>query len=306
MDKTKESTASVARPVRVLIVDDEGATRRLLADLVQTWGYTAELAENGYDALRLAKAVAPDVILLDLLMPEMDGMTVLNVLKDTEQTRHIPIIIVTAVDDMGKAVECLDRGAEDVLLKPVHPAFLGSRVRGVIARKLLHDAEEGYERQLAAQNIALERRVAQQNETLQSAYHRLSILDEAKGEFLQVIAHELRTPLTGIVGAGSMLTQTALADDDREKFGKIFQAGSIDFCTSSNTLCCSPKLIRATRARPDNKCNSAVRWRAPRRKCRRWQPRGVSACPWRRVAWSPSMPTPCFWNRPWKHCSKQP
>lgn len=119
-------------PAKVLIVDDEERNRKLLRALVESEGYRTLEAASGREALALAGAEFPAVILLDLMMPGMDGFETAKRLKADASTQHIPIAIVTALDDPSARMRALASGAEEVLLKPVDRWELSARLRNLV------------------------------------------------------------------------------------------------------------------------------------------------------------------------------
>ncbi len=113
---------------RILVVDDIEANRRLLQAKLEAQYYTVIQAENGPQALEVAKAELPDIILLDVMMPGMDGYEVCRLLKQDPNTAFIPVVMVTALSDTEDRVRGLEAGAEDFLTKPVDDFALMSRV----------------------------------------------------------------------------------------------------------------------------------------------------------------------------------
>lgn len=116
------------KPFTLLIVDDEKQNRTLLTELLQD-DYQIILAKNGVQALERAQSHVPDLILLDVLMPEMDGLAVIRALKAADATRHIPVIFVSALDTPDDEERGLDLGAVDYVAKPFHPPIVRARVR---------------------------------------------------------------------------------------------------------------------------------------------------------------------------------
>ncbi len=115
-------------PPTLLIVDDDRQSRLLLTELFEG-EYRIIAAKNGLQALERARAHMPDLILLDVLMPEMDGMAVIHALKREDSTRHIPVIFITALDSTADEEQGLDLGAVDYITKPFHPSIARVRVR---------------------------------------------------------------------------------------------------------------------------------------------------------------------------------
>jgi adenylate cyclase len=151
------TTNGESLPGRILVVDDTPFNRQLLARLLRGLGHEPVEAADGRQALdRLRDPDAPpiDVILLDILMPEMDGYEVLAALRDDPALRHLPVIVISGVDELDSVVRCLEMGAADYLPKTVDPAILKARIASSLARKRLHDAErEAVDRQAASNEV---------------------------------------------------------------------------------------------------------------------------------------------------------
>jgi CheY-like chemotaxis protein len=118
----------------VLIVDDEGHIRELVHDLIISFGYRPVVVENGLEALAIIRRNPPDIVLLDVQMPVMDGMQVLETMKGDSQMKRIPVVVMSAFDDMDRIVRCVSLGAEDYLTKPLKPALLRARIEGSLKR----------------------------------------------------------------------------------------------------------------------------------------------------------------------------
>ncbi|WP_424926446.1 PleD family two-component system response regulator [Amaricoccus tamworthensis] len=124
---------------RVLVVDDVATNRLLLRAKLSTAYYDVVVAENGTQALDLARSEQPDMIMLDVMMPDMDGFTVCRILKSQEATAHIPVIMVTALDTPEERVRGLEVGADDFLSKPFNDLALFARVRNLMRMKMMFD-----------------------------------------------------------------------------------------------------------------------------------------------------------------------
>ena len=130
---------------RVLVVDDIASNRHILVTHLKKQGISNVLqAENGREALEYLRTSPVDLVLLDVMMPEVDGFEVLEKMKKDENLRNIPVIMITALDDMKSAVKCIEFGAEDYLLKPFNAVLLRARVNACLEKKHLRDVEREY------------------------------------------------------------------------------------------------------------------------------------------------------------------
>jgi adenylate cyclase len=146
----------------VLVVDDDPVTRLMLTGSLERHGHHVRAAEDGSMALALMRTESFDVVLLDVLMPQMDGYGVLEQLKGDPDLRHIPVVMVTSVDDIESAVRCIELGADDYLSNPIDPVLLTARVNAGLTKKRLHDLEMEHLEEVAQLNRQLEARVEEQ------------------------------------------------------------------------------------------------------------------------------------------------
>ena len=149
-------------PARVLIADDNPANVRILSMRLTADGYDVVTARDGEEALAVAHESQPDLILLDVMMPKLDGITVCRRLKEAQETSFTPIILVTAMTEPKDIVAGLEAGADEYLTKPVDHAALSARVRSMLRIKALHDTVTAQADEIARWNATLERRVAEQ------------------------------------------------------------------------------------------------------------------------------------------------
>ena len=129
---------------RILVVDDSKVSRMLLTRELEQQGHQVASAEHGQQALAMLAETVYDLILLDVEMPEMDGYQTLAALKNDETLRHLPVIMVTAIDDLSSAVRCIEMGSEDYLPKPFNPVLLRARIGASLEKKRLRDQEQAY------------------------------------------------------------------------------------------------------------------------------------------------------------------
>jgi len=145
----------VNTPARVLVVDDVEKNVRLLADILKFKGYEVITAGGGSEALDQVNAAQPDLVLLDVMMPDINGYDVCRKIRAEPRTATLPVVMVTALDPAQERVKGLEAGADDFLTKPINQAELLARVRSLLRVKDLHD-------QLGALNQSLEQRVQEQ------------------------------------------------------------------------------------------------------------------------------------------------
>jgi len=141
----------------VLVVDDNQVNRDLLARRVKRQGHAIGSASDGFQALEMMRTQAFDLVLLDIMMPQMNGYQVLETLKADPKLRHIPVIMISAVDDIDSVVRCIELGAEDYLSKPFNPVLLKARINACLEKKRLRDQEQAYIKRLAEEQEKSER-----------------------------------------------------------------------------------------------------------------------------------------------------
>jgi DNA-binding response OmpR family regulator len=134
---------------RILVVDDNETNRDMLSRRLQHEGYDVCIAANGNAALALLSTQAVDLILLDVMMPDMDGYEMLVRLKTDNTLRDIPVIMISALDEIESVVRCIERGAEDYLPKPFDPVLLRARIGACLEKKRLRDQEVLYLKDVA-------------------------------------------------------------------------------------------------------------------------------------------------------------
>lgn len=163
----------------ILIVDDEERNLRLLSLILSNYGYDFVAARNGAEAVEMALKVLPDLVLLDIMMPEMDGYEACRRLKANGLTAHIPVVMVTALEDRDSKLKGLEAGANDFLSKPVDSSELMVRVRNLLRVKEFEDY-------LAHHNAILAEQVMEKTKELRDSYidtiYRLTLAAEYKDE----------------------------------------------------------------------------------------------------------------------------
>ena len=146
---------------RVLAVDDNRENLDVLARRLTRHGLEVETAESGLTALDAIRSASFDLVLLDVMMPEVDGYTVLRELKSDAQTRDIPVIMISALDELESVVRCIEAGAEDYLPKPFNPTLLEARIGACLEKKALRDAEQGHLRKIEETQRRLDKELAE-------------------------------------------------------------------------------------------------------------------------------------------------
>ena len=178
-------------PAKILIVDDNERNRAVLNDLVVTLGHTPMLADNGLSALARMRKEAPDLTLLDIMMSEMDGYEVLDHMKGDSNLRHLPVIVISAVDEMESVVRCIEKGADDYLVKPFNRILLEARISACLEKKRLRDQEQKLHADLA------------------TSYEALRKAEQARDALSHMIVHDLNNPLTSVLGFAELLLRHA-------------------------------------------------------------------------------------------------
>ncbi|NWF91671.1 MAG: two-component system response regulator [Syntrophaceae bacterium] len=151
---------------KILVVDDEDRNLRLMTLLLTSFGYEVATASNGREALEKVRESPPDMILLDIMMPQMDGFEVARELKREDETRIIPVVMVTALNEVEDRVKALEAGADDFLSKPVDKSELRARVQSLLKVKAYNDHMRNYQKELEAE-------VAKRTAQLRQAFKKL-------------------------------------------------------------------------------------------------------------------------------------
>ncbi|HEX7787779.1 MAG TPA: response regulator, partial [Methylomirabilota bacterium] len=161
-DRETGAPATPAPRAVILVVDDNEDNREMLARRLRRQQYDVRIAAGGRAALGMLAEGSVDLVLLDVMMPDLDGYAVLERMKADAALRDIPVLMISALDELDSVVRCIQLGAEDYLGKPFEPVLLQARIGACLEKKRLHDQEVRHRRELAAFNQTLERRVAEQ------------------------------------------------------------------------------------------------------------------------------------------------
>ncbi len=154
-----ETRGPAVSPATILVVDDDEENRELLARRLTRQGHQVRVATGGLEALALLQSEPVDLVLLDVMMPDLDGPAVLERLKQDPERRHIPVLMISALDETASVVRSIELGAEDYLPKPCDAVLLRARIGACLEKKRLRDQETRHALELAEWNRTLERRV---------------------------------------------------------------------------------------------------------------------------------------------------
>jgi two-component system cell cycle response regulator len=177
-------------PASILVVDDDPMNRMLLTRDLEREGHRVATAQDGVRALRALGAEPFDIVLLDVLMPELDGYDTLARIERDEKLRHVPVIMVSALEDIGSVVRCLEMGAADYLPKPFDPVLLRARINGCLTKKRLHDLELEYIEQVG---YVVEAATAVENATFRpESLDAVASRDDALGQLARVFRRMAR------------------------------------------------------------------------------------------------------------------
>ena len=186
----------------ILIIDDENTNLKVLCNILGQ-NYTVYTARGGIKALKLADQYIPDLILLDILMPDINGFEVLKGLKNSEKTSHIPVIIITGLNSTEDEERSLNLGAADFIPKPFSNKIVKSRVMNQL-------------------------QIINQDRDLKAALESAENANRSKSSFLARMSHEIRTPLNAVLGIAEIQLQNeTIQPDAKEAYTRIFNSGNL-------------------------------------------------------------------------------
>ena len=225
--KGKKGKVVPVKP-RILVVDDEEQNRRLTEAMLIPLGYEVLFARDGLEALEQVKKAPPDVILLDIMMPEMDGLAVARRLKENEETKIIPVVMVTSLNEVVDRVKALEAGADDFLSKPVDRSELIATINSQLKVKAYHDHMLNHQKELEAE-------VAKRTQQLRQAFDKIKLSsldtiyrlsraaeykDEYTGSHIQRMSHYAAT-VAHKLGLNEETAETILYATPMHDVGKI-------------------------------------------------------------------------------------
>jgi signal transduction histidine kinase len=194
-------------PGLLLVVDDDAANREVLSRRLERQGHEVRTASSGSDAMRILGEAAFDLVLLDIMMPEMDGYEVLGRIKADSRLQNIPVIMISALNELQSVVRCIEAGAEDYLTKPFNATLLKARIGASLEKKRGRDRESAL------------------FEQLQNNYKRLQELETQRDDMRNMIVHDLRTPLTAVMVGVEMMENDAELNEMQHEIMTIAAGG---------------------------------------------------------------------------------
>lgn len=200
-----------SKDAAILIVDDNPTNCQLLAKRLSRQGYRCSQALSGKQALQMVAEQTPDIMLLDMMMPEMDGLEVLTILRRSHDSISLPVLMVTARNEGEDVVSAFAAGANDYIEKPVDFPVLVARLQHHLEHKRLDDEVKTNRARLEEQN------------------RKLEVANQYKDNFLSSMSHELRTPLNAVLGFSEVLLDEMLGplnDKQKQYCGEIYNSGS--------------------------------------------------------------------------------
>jgi DNA-binding response OmpR family regulator len=183
---------------KILVVDDSPESINLLVYFLKPAGYEVLTAEDGPEAIEIVEKTPPDIILLDIMLPTIDGYAVCERLKKNPRTQHIPIIMITALQELKDKIRALEAGADDFITKPFENVELLARVKSLLRIKRYHDE------------------LLRQNEKLRKQQEALRREDLLKKELTNLIVHDMKNPLFVIQGNLQMMEMTRDSTANRD------------------------------------------------------------------------------------------
>jgi two-component system, sensor histidine kinase and response regulator len=215
---TEETFLGPAIP-SILIVDDTLANLELLSGMLKDRGYEPRPVPSGKLALAAAQASPPDLVLLDIRMPDMDGFEVCKRLKADETLKDIPVLFISALAETSEKVKAFSLGAVDYVTKPFQFEEIEARVRTHLRIRLL-------QRQLHAQNESLEKIVVERTRQLADTNKQLVKSTRLKDDFLRMISYEIRTPANGVLGIGDLIIDLCSSSEEIAHYAGLFRESS--------------------------------------------------------------------------------
>ena len=237
----------VEKKTEILVVEDSFTQALLIQTVLEEADYRVGLAKNGLEALNYLRSRKPDLVVSDIIMPEMDGYEMCRIIKEDDTLKHIPVMLLTSLSDPEDVIRGLECGADNFITKPYTEAFLLTRIKSILANRVLRKRSpkgQGVEVIFGGKeyNIASDRfqildllfssfeNAVEKNQELETAIEKLRRTQEAladakevaekanraKSLFLANMSHDIRTPMNGIIGMTDLCLETSLDEEQRE------------------------------------------------------------------------------------------
>ncbi len=219
------STATHYQPAVILIIDDNPTNIKVIVNTLKAHGFDIIIARDGEMGIKRAKFSHPDLILLDVLMPGMDGYETCHRLKDDEETSEIPVIFMTALNNVENKIKAFGIGGVDYITKPIQEEEVFARVR-------THLQLRAQQKQLQQYANALE----QANELAQEARAAADRANQAKSIFLANMSHELRSPLNAILGFARVMARSQTLPPEHQQHAGIIRRNGEHLLTLINQV----------------------------------------------------------------------
>ena len=205
----------------IVIADDDPTNLKILAQIISEDNYEIVLLTNGYEVINFVNHEIPDLILLDVMMPELDGYETCKILKSSETTKNIPVVFVTALNDAMNEKEGLKIGGIDYIIKPINSDIVKQRVRNYLNLNM-------YSKELMHQNKVL---------IDKEEKHKITI--DEKDKIISIIAHDLKNPFTSLMGISEMVKmrfEKMSHDDILKSINEIYNSGKQIYSLLENLL----------------------------------------------------------------------
>jgi two-component system, cell cycle response regulator len=211
----------------ILVVDDDRINRMVLCRDLEREGHRVTAVEGGGEALEALRAEPFDVVLLDVLMPELDGFETLAEIERDEKLRHVPVIMVSALEDIESVVRCIELGAADYLPKPFDPVLLRARINGCLTKKRLHDLELEYIEQVG---YVVEAATAVENGTFAAdSLDAVARRDDALGRLARVFRRMAREVAARKEALELEVRQLRIEIDERRAASQVAEITESDY-----------------------------------------------------------------------------
>jgi signal transduction histidine kinase len=193
------------KQAKVLYIEDDNASQRLVQRLLSSYGYEVFVASDGLKGVSLARQVKPDIILMDINLPHIDGRSLTTRLRSISHFRHTPIVALTANNSPGSRELALAAGCTGFLTKPIDVDHFPNQIEAFLKGRRHHLSQKEHQERLEQHVQQIVANLEEKVRELENANQRLYRLERMKSDFLTIASHELRTPLTLISGYGNLL-----------------------------------------------------------------------------------------------------